>query len=181
MKDSPGRAAVLIPLYKKLVAASEIFSFNNTLSVLSKHDIYVIGPKHLHKYFSELRNESAGKYEVIYFPDRFFADINGYNSLLMSLDFYTRFDCYEYVLIAQTDVLVLADRLEQWCDRNYSYVGAPWLRGMTRPRRPLSLLGVGNGGFSLRKVADYLMILSTPALNPPVNGKVFLSYYEIFQ
>jgi hypothetical protein len=84
------------------------------------------------------------------------------------------------MLIAQTDVLVFADQLEEWCNRSYSYIGAPWFKGLTRPSLPLSFLGVGNGGFSLRKVSDCLMVLSSPVYRPPVNGRVSLRLSEIF-
>ena len=102
------RAAVLIPLYKQSMTASEDFSFKNTLSVLSKHDIYVICPKQLSGYISALKKKKQLDFEIEFFPDRFFSGISGYNNLLMSVDFYRRFDCYEYMLIVQTDVLVFA-------------------------------------------------------------------------
>jgi hypothetical protein len=177
----PSRAAVLVPFYKQSITASEEFSFNNTLSVLSKHDIYVICPKRLSGYFSALNKEKISNFKVEYFPDHFFSGICGYNDLLMSVDFYRRFDCYEYMLVVQTDALVFSDQLEEWCDRNYSYVGAPWFRGLTRPTRPLTFLGVGNGGFSLRKVHDCMMILSSPEYLPPVSGKVPLRFCEILR
>ena len=45
---------------------------------------------------------------------------------------------------------------------NCDYIGAPWYVGYTKPVRPLRLMGVGNGGFSLRCVADFLRVLSRP-------------------
>lgn len=173
------RSAVLIPLYKQSMTTSEEFSFKNTLSVMSRHDLYVICPKRLEKYISDLTKEKQFKFNVEYFPDIFFSDINGYNHLLTSIDFYKRFDCYDYILIVQTDGLVFSDKLKQWCDRKYSFIGAPWFRGLTRPLLPLTFLGVGNGGFSLRKVSDFLMILSSPEYLPPVNGKISLRFSEL--
>ncbi len=175
------RAAVLVPLYQESMTASEEFSFKNTLSVLSKHDIYVICPKRLSGYFSALEKEKSLNFSVESFSDRFFAGISGYNNLLLSVDFYSRFDCYENILVVQTDALVFNDQLEEWCDRNYSYIGAPWFMGLTRPTLPLSFLGVGNGGFSLRKVHDFVTVLSSSGYSPPVNGKVTLRFSEIFR
>lgn len=171
--------AVLIPLYKQTMTISEEFSFKNTLSVMSKRDLYVICPKRLGNYISTFKKEKQLSFKVVYFSDRFFSDINGYNHLLTSIDFYKRFDSYDYILIVQTDGLVFSDQLKQWCNRNYSYIGAPWLRGLTRPSLPLTFLGVGNGGFSLRKVSDFLMILSSPEYLPPVNGKIPLRLSEL--
>ena len=134
------RAAVLIPLYRKSMTVAEEYSFKNTLSALSKHDIYVICPKRLSAYFSALKKEKQLNFDIEFFSDNFFSGIGGYNQLLMSVDFYHRFDCYEYLLIVQTDGLVFADQLEEWCDHNYSYIGAPWFQGLTRPSLPLSFL-----------------------------------------
>ena len=181
MVNVTSRAAVLIPLYKQSMTTSEEFSFKNTLSVLSKHDIYVICPKRLSVYLSALKKEKQLNFDVECFSDRFFSGISGYNHLLMSVDFYRRFDCYEYMLIVQMDALVLADQLEEWCDRNYSYIGPPWFKGLTCPALPLSFLGVGNGGFSLRKVRDCVMVLSSHKYRPPVSGKVSLRLSEIFR
>jgi len=173
------RAAVLIPLYKESMTKSEKFSFKNTLSVLSRHDIFVVCPKRLKNYITELKKEKLLNFNIEFFPDIFFSDIAGYNHLLTSVDFYRRFEGYEYILIAQTDSLVFTDKLNQWCDRNYSYIGAPWFRGLTNPSKSLFFLGVGNGGFSLRKVPDFLMILSSFGYHPPINGKISIRLLEL--
>jgi len=169
---SARRTVVLIPLYKQSMTLSEMFSFKNTLSVLSKHDICVVCPKRLSDYLSVLKKETLLNFDVEYFADRYFSDLRGYNHLLMSAGFYLRFDSYEYILIVQTDALVFSDQLEEWCDRNYSYVGAPWFQGIECPDLPLSLFGVGNGGFSLRKVRDFIKVLSFPKYIPYVSYKV---------
>jgi hypothetical protein len=88
--------------------------------------------------------------------------VKGYNNLLLSRCFYQAFDEYEYMLIVQTDALVLSNALEEWCAKQYSYVGAPWFDGYTTPTRPLRLSNVGNGGFSLRRIPDFLKVLSRP-------------------
>jgi len=173
------RAAVVIPLYKQSLTESEEFSFKNTLSVLSKHDLYVICPKRIKGHISRLMDEKHLNFVVEYFSDNFFTGINGYNYLLMSIDFYRRFASYDYILIVQTDGLVFSDQLEKWCDHNYSFIGAPWFHGLTRPSRPFSLLGVGNGGFSLRKVSDCLTIISSPKYRPPKNERVSLRIPEL--
>jgi hypothetical protein len=82
----------------------------------------------------------------------------------LSKKFYQAFDDFEYLLIAQTDALVLSDELEFWCKKQYSYIGAPWFEGYTTPILPLALTSVGNGGFSLRRVPDFLKVLSRPRI-----------------
>lgn len=162
------RVAVLVPLYKESITTSEEFSFRNTLKVLSKHDIHVICPARLSGFLSSLKAKLCVNFKTRYFADRYFSGVAGYNSLLKSRAFYKSFDCYEYLLIVQTDALVISDQLDEWCNRNYSYIGAPWFKGFDCPVRPLSFLGVGNGGFSLRKVQDFIRVLSYPRYIPNV-------------
>ncbi len=105
----------------------------------------------------------AAKYPALTFSsfeNEYFASLDGYNRLLLCWNFYNHFSQYEYVLIVQTDALVFRDEIHEWCDKGFSYIGSPWFHGLTSPRYPLSFLGVGNGGFSLRKVQDFLRVLS---------------------
>lgn len=173
------RVAVVVPLYKQSMTESEEFSFLRTLQVLSSHDIYVVCPKELDEYLTVLKEEKLLRFHIEYFPQKFFTDIDAYNNLLMTVDFYRRFESYDYILLVQTDVLVFADKLDEWCERNYSYVGAPWFYGLTRPSRNMSFLGVGNGGFSLRKVEHFISVLREPRYRPPIDGKVFLDVAEM--
>lgn len=152
------RVAVIIPLYKSSLTATEYFSFQNTLQILNQNDIYIIGPERLKNYFQSEYHDL----KIKLFPDRYFADTKGYSNLLLSKFFYKSFSNHEYILIVQTDALVLSDQINSWCNTKYSYIGAPWFKGMETPKRPLEFLGVGNGGFSLRKVDDFLKVLSKP-------------------
>jgi Protein of unknown function (DUF5672) len=151
---------VIIPLHRRLATAAELYSFENTLSVLSAHDTFVVCPPRLESYLSRLRREKGWDFSSVNFPASCFDSVASYNALLVSPDFYICFSRYSYILIVQIDALVVSDRLDYWCDHDYSYIGAPWFRGMTRPAESLKFLGVGNGGFSLRKVADFLRVFS---------------------
>lgn len=156
------RCAVIIPLYKPDLSIQEQFSIQNTVSKLSKHDVYLVGPKHLSAFMEKQCAMFKDPIAFRTFSDQYFADIPGYNQLLISKLFYKQFEEYEYILIAQTDALVLKSDLDMWCDRGYSYIGAPWFEGYTNPVLPLRFMGVGNGGFSLRKVQDFLRVLNRP-------------------
>lgn len=173
MSRVSGRAAVVVPLYKPSLTISEEFSLRHTLDVLGRHDIYVIGPENLREFLERYKARTGSNFKLALYQDKFFDSINGYNALMMSKHFYEAFDDYEYMLIAQTDALVISDQLDAWCDRGYSYVGAPWLAGEYQPERPLAFQGVGNGGFSLRKIGDFIRFLSVPQYVPNIT----LSYY----
>lgn len=157
------RACVIVPIYKDSFTVSESFSFKRTLEILSNWDVIVVAPIRLSGFLDSVSCQSGARYEVLYFPDKYFSSIEGYNRLLTARFFYERFSCYEYMLIVQTDALVLQDSLNEWCDRQYSYVGAPWFKGLTQPVKPLVFCGVGNGGFSLRKTSDFISVLASPA------------------
>lgn len=154
--------AIVVPLYKAELSVAEQFSLERTLSLLSQHDVYLVGPEHLRTYFLGLSTQYDEQLKIKLFDDVFFKSIAGYNTLLMSERFYAAFESYQYLLIAQTDAVVLKDELSDWCERGYSYIGAPMFKGFTTPIQPLELFCVGNGGFSLRKVADFLKVLRRP-------------------
>lgn len=110
------------------------------------------------------------------FANRYFRSIHGYNALMMSAEFYNRFSDFEYILIYQLDAWIFHDRLDDWMARGYDYAGAPWIPN-PKYRTPFyrftnalkrtwcDITGqynsqnryykVGNGGFSLRKVASH--------------------------
>ncbi len=115
-------------------------------------------------------------FSVVSFEDSYFRGICGYNRLMLSTCFYERFlDC-SYILVYQLDAYVFRDELREWCEKGYDYIGAPWLR---RPVYRLPVISavmrlihgcqkargkpskqdlydkIGNGGFSLRKVASH--------------------------
>jgi hypothetical protein len=150
------RSVVVIPLYKLDLSNAEWFSLKQTLKVLHNHPCTIICPDHL---FSELLNASrnwGAAIKIKAFPNNYFKSINGYNRLLRSPIIYQAFSEYEYMLIVQTDALILQDKLDEWCERGYSYVGAPFFKGFSNPTMPLEFIGVGNGGLSLRHIPDFL-------------------------
>ena len=147
------RIAIVIPVYKRELVWNEERSFRQTLRVLGSHPLIMVCPETLD--LSRF-NAIAGEYDrTIYresFEDTYFANIAGYNRLLLSEEFYSRFERYEYILIAQLDTYVFRDELEQWCAKGYDYVGAPWFG----QQMDLKYSSIGNGGLSLRRVGAYL-------------------------
>ncbi|HEY5757474.1 MAG TPA: DUF5672 family protein [Steroidobacter sp.] len=162
------RVIVVVPLYTTKLSADDVMSLQRTIAVLGKHPLAIICPEGLD--LSPLDNLlHPGTPAVERFPPTYFKGVEGYNQLMLSTQFYSRFAAYEYLLICQTDVFVFEDKLEYWCGRGYDYIGAPWIGsprnafnklmfGLTnllrrRKRSEEQLFKVGNGGFSLRKVA----------------------------
>lgn len=158
--------AVAIPVYKHELSAAEKISIDRVVEVLNCRNLFLIGPARLESHLAALCTQYRQRLRYKTFNDAFFSGIKGYNALMRSKDFYRSFSDHGYLLVAQTDALVISDRLDFWCERDFSYVGAPWFVGGSEPRLPPEFLGVGNGGFSLRKVSDFLRVLNTPRRIP---------------
>lgn len=173
-----GKVAVVIPVYKTSIDEFEQLSLRTCFKVLKSHPIFFVKPSSLElsNYLSFLGgNEFLEKS----FENHFFSDIQGYNRLMLSDDFYKEFLAYEYILIYQLDAIVFNDELLYWCDKGYDYIGAPWLYSYTLRKTLLSFFHyrlnvkqkagnsptklqfynrVGNGGFSLRNVEKFLEV-----------------------
>ncbi len=141
--------AVVVPWYRERLTADERASLRQLKRLLGGCEIIVLKPEGLEGTLDERPTES--------FADEFFESVASYSRLLLSPDFYRRFDRFELMLIHQLDALVLEDRLGDWLDMPWDYVGAPWLVDKRDPSRGFSR--VGNGGFSLRRVDACLRVL----------------------
>ena len=157
------RTAVVIPVYQRQFSNVERYSLNSTCDTLHRHDIVVIGPVGMEANLRSLCGDDASA-DIRFrtYGDGYFRSVEGYNELMRSIKFYQSFSKYEFILIVQTDALVFSDQLDLWCDKGYSYVGAPWFVGLNKPRQPLTLLAAGNGGLSLRRVEDFIRALYRP-------------------
>lgn len=168
------RVSVVIPAYKSLLSETDRVSLMAAAKNLGSHPISLVVPQGLD--VSQIK-EILPTAKVEEFAPEYFKGIQGYNTLMMSEEFYSRFSGYEYILIYQTDAYVFDDKLIEWCDKGYDYIGAPWLvrtvyklpvvnqlRAVKhiwrkfRGKPDLTLLRwrVGNGGLSLRKVQSHL-------------------------
>ena len=167
-------AKVVIPVYKEYFGELEEKSFLQGCKILKDYEIVIAHPEGLNcSYLTE-------KYENLTFksfPKHHFATIDGYNELLLLPEFYEPFLDSEYILIYQLDAFVFKNELAEWCQKGYDYIGAPWIatpvdtfgkkilsaitknfRSAKKKEREQIFYKVGNGGFSLRKVASHFAI-----------------------
>jgi hypothetical protein len=175
------KISVVIPFYKTHLNALEHISISQCFKVLSAYKIIAVKPHKL-----SLEQYPYTFDEVISFDNEFFADIQGYNRLMLSEAFYEKFIDNDHILIYQPDAFVFKDELDSWSARGYDYIGAPWLRAAAYPdlikkikntalgsfqrrfdtRQPNTDLPtdlqrenrVGNGGLSLRNPKKFLQI-----------------------
>jgi hypothetical protein len=122
-------------------------------------------------------SQMFSKSKIKKMPGRFFESTKTYNNLMLSEVFYQEFLEYKYLLILQTDALLLRPvRSEDYI--SYDYIGAPWrktlrickFRGDLHANNkrlfwlPFLKVNVGNGGLSIRKVAAFIELLQKSKL-----------------
>lgn len=159
------RVCVVIPCYRERFEEYEQIALRQCGKILNKHQVYIVAPEGLEtarcaNYIRQGADQVAVMIATKFFPANFFQDIAGYNRLMMSSLFYDSFGDFSHMLIYQTDCFVFNDALDTWVQKNFSYIGAPWFEDFsggdpTSPMLPFS----GNGGFSLRNIADFSAIL----------------------
>lgn len=167
---------VVFPIYRSLTRRELLF-FRQAVEMTSSFRQVFVSPEsfELDESFCELRDLNVER-----FNDKYFQGIAGYNCLMLSVEFYERFQEYEYILIHQSDAYLFKPELEYWCMQGYDYIGAPWYKPTRRiiivfdklllkwaplfltakkKRRYARYDSVGNGGLSLRKTKTFIEIL----------------------
>ena len=162
-----GQAMVVVPVYKAQPNALEAVSWARCLEVFPTTPIALVAPEGLDlAAYLRPEHQEARPIHVVRFDPGFFRSTETYSRLLISAAFYQAFASYEFILVHQLDVFVFRDELADWCARGYDYIGAPWFdvdwlaeaRHTWPPETRDNV--VGNGGFSLRRVAPALKLLT---------------------
>ena len=172
MNETGCELLILVPIYKRELNLLEQFSVDYLRTKVSNRKICFVAPEGLDKSYYLKR---YGEFNYCLFEDKYFISIDGYNQLLLSVDFYERFEDYSHILIHQTDALLFKDDLDMWMASGYSYLGAPWPNGMSlnfksdeNSEGSFKTLTsyVGNGGFSMRSIkASLMLIKDNPSLH----------------
>jgi hypothetical protein len=104
--------------------------------------------------YSMARHIKSGKLVLTELPDFYpVHDSEALSQTLTNLTFYSEFlKPAEWVLLFQTDSMICSaseQSLDDWVEKGYTWVGAPW---------NMDVIG-GNGGFSLRHVPSIVKVL----------------------
>lgn len=153
MKRQTKTVAVVVPMPNRSeLTAEEQISFRHLVQFLGRYDKYLVVPK-------RLRLDYPG-FKIKAFDDRFFGSVKAHRQLLFSPRFYKSFADYKYILIYHPDALVFSDQLEFWCQLDFDYIGAPWVKHKDAPYSGHTAYEgkVGNGGFALLKIESFLRI-----------------------
>lgn len=157
-------AAIIIPIYRKNISENELLSLTQCFKILNNYPVVFVGPESLDtKFYEEFCNTHNIEFKIERFKDKFFKGLSEYSKLLLNVNFYKKFESYEYILLYQLDAWVFRDELKNWMDKGYDYIGAPWFERFDKAKPDAKLLPIaGNGGLSLRKVSSIIQALSFP-------------------
>lgn len=166
------KVCIVIPFHKFSLSDYELLCLKTIQSNFKDERKYLVS-------FSENNLKIKG-IKRINFDKKYFKNFDGYNLLCSSLIFYKKFAelNFDYILICQLDVLVLKNRLDYFLKKNLSYIGALSAKKspLDRSRKKLwARRFFCNGGFSLRKIIDFIDVLESDEIKFPVN---YLTTYE---
>ncbi len=147
------RAVVLIIAHKAALDPLEKISLIQCYRVLGRHPIRVVCPRGMNV---DAYREVVPKIAFDFISPKWQRTYAGFNRLKVLPFLYRRYRAFEFILFYELDAFVFRDELDAWCQRGYDYVGAPWFDGVSGLRS--SKVGVGNGGFSLRRVEAMLKV-----------------------
>lgn len=167
MADKKSLVAVLIPVYQAKLSDAEQMSLRQCMAVLGNYPVIIVKPVSLDLTELQQQYPTLGFQS---FDDSFFTNVDAYNRLMVSIDFYKTFTTYEYILIYQLDAFVFRDALKEWCGKGYDYIGAPSLHQLVFDSIPAASSQVFanalsthrvvlNGGLSLRRIPAFLRYL----------------------
>ena len=148
------RAIVVVISHRAELTSLELISLRQCVSVLGRHPKTLVCPEGLDTTWYQA---FVPEIPILFVDRRWLSTYAMFNAFKVSPYLYQRFRDYEYLLFYEPDAFVFSDQLESWCSQGLDYVGAPWFRGITEPTSD-EIIGVGNGGFSLRRVASHLDI-----------------------
>lgn len=147
---------IVVPYYKSELSETEKISFEQCQRILGRYSIILVVPDSMCR-----GNYPCGENLIIEkVPCEWMQSTASYNEMMMNEAFYMRFSQYQYILIYQLDAFVFSDKLREFCQYGYDYIGAPWIYGyFYYVSSDKCVWKVGNGGLSLRKVDSFLKLL----------------------
>ena len=141
---------VVVPMYRPEWDLFEEISLDMLFRHLKDYTVSIVIPEELQEEFLGLANR---EYTIERFDTHYFKNTYSYSELCLSEEFYVRFQKFQYMLLYQLDALVFSDRLLDFCNLGYDYIGAPLDDSIW------SEFHVGNGGLSLRKIDSTLKLV----------------------
>ena len=159
---------IITPIWKNEFSSAELENIQKSLSFNSNYDHVFIHDNLISLEFYKKEFKTSNFIEL---KQGVFNSVKTYNTLMLSSYFYKLFIDYKYILILQSDA-VLVKPVNELFDLNYDFIGPNWKNGfkigpLSRFRiisTVLKFFGVhntyfiGNGGLSLRKVDVFIKL-----------------------
>jgi len=149
------KVVIVVPISNRSeLTPSEKMSLRHLHQHLGQHDIFIVAPEGLDIEFPGLK--------IKRFSPKYFGSVQNYQRMVMSSGFYKTFGEYEYMLTYHLDALVFSDRLLDWCEKGYDFIGAPWVKHDDSPNKDSIYEGkVGNSGFALKKIDTFIRLFDS--------------------
>lgn len=156
------KVAIVIPQHKAKPSAFEQVSVHQCYRIFPNRSVVFTFPEGLDTTeYEKIAASNKAKFNCIFFPKKDFSTFLANNHLLVTKRFYTHFKAFDYMLLYHTDSFVFRDELDYWCAKGYDYIGAPFFDGFKDGGQEAKFWGVGNGGFSLRKITSFLKVCNS--------------------
>ncbi len=153
------KVAIVIPVYQTALKWNEQISLARCKEAFKGYDVIIVYPEGLS--LTEYEEYNAAT-QYLGLKPKYFKSVATYSRLMNIPYFYKHFLEYDYILIYQLDTFVFENNLDEWCNKGFDYIGAPWINSNWIEKLNNKLPGikhfikkVGNGGLSLRKVKKF--------------------------
>ena len=160
---------IVTPVYLEEITENELLSIQSIKQHLNQYDRAIISPRKFESNPKFITQWEEYGYKVVFFDNQHFSSIEKHNKFLMSQLLYETFAEYDYMLMAQLDVLIFSNSIGYWMDKKLDYVGSSWIINEGKNKK---LVGNGgNGGLSLRNIQTFLKV---------IDSKKFYSKRDLF-
>ena len=113
---------IVIPIYKPTLDQLEQFSVDCSQKKMPSIQVIFIHPANLDLSFYKNRYPDS---RFLPFNPSFFKSPWTYNNLCYDPQLYKPFKHLDYILLLQTDAIIIKNDLDFWAKQNYHYIGAP--------------------------------------------------------
>lgn len=146
---------VAIINHKEILTAEEKISLEQCIKKLGKYPLWMIVPQKLNTKNIEIDFPTL---KFLRIADKYLKDYRAFNRFKINPFIYNFFRDYKFLLYYELDAFIFTDLIVEWCSLDLDYIGAPWLK--VDEDEKIEFTGVGNGGFSLRKISSHLKVLN---------------------
>ena len=157
IREPSKRVAIMVPMPLSELSEDEKISLRHLKKYLGSYDKFLLVPKG-----SGILIDGFSSLEL---SRQFFGSVQRHNQLLNRLDFWKKFQDYEFVLMYHLDALVFSDQLDYWCNQELDYIGAPFV--ISKDAQWVTEERVGNGGFALYRKKAIQQVLVNRYLAKP--------------